>query len=167
MSVTFEQLKYLVDQFGQRQTAKMTGIPRSTLQGYLKKESLPERREARVEQAYLRHVKSELQRKGMPEQILTRQAEKIRTTTSQELRKDIKTWDRIVKKIEKERWMDYIRKYNKIVEKQKEGKKLTKAEQEILKKGLTRKARQEQKEQMFKNLSYTKKDFETLREIYA
>ncbi|MEM3593824.1 MAG: hypothetical protein QXS27_03765 [Candidatus Jordarchaeaceae archaeon] len=167
MSITFEQLKYLVEQYGQRQTARMTGIPRTTIQNYLKRESVPERREARVEMAYLRHFKNELERKGMPEHIVTKQAERIRTSTPKEVRQDIKTWDRIVKKIEKERWLEHIHKYNKAQEKLKTGKKLTKAEEEIIKLGLTKKARQKQKERMLRNLMHTKKDFATLKEIYA
>lgn len=52
----FKQLKALVDKLGQRGAAKATGLPRSTIQSWLKSGKVPEKRAEAVQKGYTEKI---------------------------------------------------------------------------------------------------------------
>lgn len=157
------RLSELVREFGQRGTSRLTGIPRTTIQYMLGRERVSEKWRELVKEGYGALTETRLGQKGMPPQV----AEPFKQVSPQQLQDVEMKWERVKQNIGTYAWQQHQDRYEKVVRKMLEGKKLSKAEKEILEKGLTRKVRKEVKERALKNLWYTQKDWDVLLEIYG
>lgn len=158
-----DRLRELVREFGQRGASRLTGIPRTTIQYMLSRERVSEKWRGLVKEGYGARVETRLGQKGMPPQV----AEPLKQASPEQLRTIEKQWERIKQNIGTYAWQQYQERYEKVVRKMLEGRKLSRAEREMLEKGLTRKVQKEVKERALKNVWYTRKDWDVLLELYG
>lgn len=158
-----DRLRELVREFGQRGASRLTGIPRTTIQYMLARDRTSEKWKDRVREGYGALTETRLGQKGMPPSV----AEPFKQASPKQLEEMEKKWEKIKQNVGTFAWQQYQERYEKIVRKMLEGKKLSKSEKEILEKGLGPKVKREVKERALKNLWYTQKDWDVLLELYG
>lgn len=162
---SIEKLREMVAEYGQRGTSRLTGIPRTTIQEYLKKDRVTAKWNSTVETGYRENiVVKKLQETHKVPPLIGKEMVK---GTQENLDKYLKSWDKITKNIEKTAWNQYQQRLELIKIKVLNGEKITKQEREMLTRGSGNKVRKEVKERAILNLQYTHKSFEVLWELYG
>lgn len=162
---SIEKLRDLVAEHGQRGTSRLTGIPRTTIQEYLKKERVTGKWDAKVDTGYRESIipKKLQETFDIPPKI----GKNLAKGTQESLNQGIKSWEKIHKNIGKTAWNKYEKRLEHIKLKVINGEKISKAEREILRKGSGKKVREEVKKRAIENLQYTEKSWEVLWELYG
>lgn len=160
-----DKLREMVAEYGQRGTSRMTGIPRTTIQGMLKTEKASRKWEPVIELEYRqKYTVNQLQKQfSMPPAV----SANLVNGTTQQMETALIKWQKIKTNIEKTAWMQYQQRLEVIKLKVINGQKITAQQRKMLRKGSGAKIREEVKKRAINNLQYTEKTFQILDEIYG